>query len=372
MTTTSGEALYSARGLSQTVQDTVISTRLPQLATRNVSESRSFTSSSVVSSQLTAREAVRNEVTWRNIPRTPPRDPIAQTFIIDNAGRGVSSSGVFLSKVDLFFGSKDASRPVFIEIREVDPTSSFVTNKIIPFSQVTLEAADINTSTDGSAPTPVNFNTPIYLKDQTEYAIVIKPAANNPNTSLFVGRLGESDLITTQRIVQQPGTGTLLDSSNFVVYRVGFAPGTGISNHVAFSGVRTILNASANTTSVATATTWNNIDFNANANVLGDLYWYNTEPERLTVRADGYYKVRAFIETSSAGSNDSYTIALRRTRGVTTTDLTSITMSANDFIELDEIFELQEDDYVELMISNSDNTGAILSTSYLELVREGV
>lgn len=171
---------------------------------------------------------------------------------------------------------------------------------------------------------------------------------------------------------ESTGTGTLLAASNFVVYRVGFAPGTGISNHVAFSGVRAILNASANTTSVATATTWNDIDFNANANVLGDLYWYNTQPERLAIRANGFYKARAFVETSSAGSQDSYTITLRRTRGVTTADLTSISMSANDFIELDEIFQLNEDDYVELMISNSDNTGAILSTSYLELVREGV
>jgi len=171
---------------------------------------------------------------------------------------------------------------------------------------------------------------------------------------------------------ESTGTGSLLASSNFVVYRVGFAPGTGISNHVAFSGVRSTLNASANTTSVVTAVNWNNIDFNTNANVLGDLYWFNTEPSRLSIRANGFYKARAFVETSSAGSQNSYTIALRRTRGVDTLTLTTITMSANDFIELDEIFELQEDDYLELMISNSDNTGAILSTSYLELVREGV
>lgn len=168
------------------------------------------------------------------------------------------------------------------------------------------------------------------------------------------------------------GTGTLLANSNFAVYRIGFAPGTGISNHVAFSGVRAILNASSSATSIATAVSWNEISFNANANVLGDLYWYNTEPERLTVKADAYYKTRAFVATSSAGSEDSYTITLRRTRGVTTTDLTTISMSANDFIELDEIFFLEEDDILELMISNSDNTGAILDTSYLELVREGV
>lgn len=214
LTTTSGEALYSARGLSQTVQDTVISTRLPQLATRTVSESRSFTSSAVVSSQLTAREPVRNEITWRQVPRPRPRDPIAQTFIIDNSARGVSSSGAFLSKIDLFFGSKDSSRPVFIEIREVDPTSSFITNKIVPFSEVIIEAADINTSSDGSLPTPVNFKTPIHLKDQTEYAVVIKPGADNPDTTLFVSRLGGNDLITGERIVKQPYVGTMYASSN--------------------------------------------------------------------------------------------------------------------------------------------------------------
>ena len=52
--------------------------------------------------------------------------------------------------------------------------------------------------------------------------------------------------------------------------------------------------------------------------------------------------------------------------------LTSITMSANDFIELDEIYQFNTDDYIELVISNSDNTGSILATSYLEIVREGV
>lgn len=171
---------------------------------------------------------------------------------------------------------------------------------------------------------------------------------------------------------ESTGTGTLNIGCNFMVYRLGFAPGTGISNHNAFSGVRAILNANANATSIATAVSWNTVDFNANANVLGDLYWYNTQADRLTVRADGFYKARAFVATSSAGSNDSYTITLRRTRGITTTTLTTTTMSANDFIELDEIYELQEDDFIELMLTNGDNTGALLSTSYLELVREGV
>lgn len=214
LTTTSGEALYSARGLSQTVQDTVISTRLPQLAQRTVSETRSITTGVTRTSQVTGVEAIRNEITWRNIPPPPPVDPIAQTFTIDNVSRGISSSGAFLTKIDLFFGTKDEDRPVFIEIREVDPSGSFITNKIVPFSKVILEAADINTSTDGSLPTPVYFNTPIHLQSSTQYAVVIKPAADNPNTSLFVSRLGENDISSNQRIVKQPYIGTLFASSN--------------------------------------------------------------------------------------------------------------------------------------------------------------
>lgn len=171
---------------------------------------------------------------------------------------------------------------------------------------------------------------------------------------------------------ESTGTGQILANSEFQVYRLGFTPGTGVSNHVAFSGVRAKLNAQANTTSTPVAVTWNEVDFNANANVLGDLYWYNTVANRLSIRTSGYFKCRCYVETSSAGSQDSYTIALRKTTGATPTTLTTINMSANDFVELDEVFYLVEDDYLELMISNSDNTGAIISTSYLELVREGV
>lgn len=168
------------------------------------------------------------------------------------------------------------------------------------------------------------------------------------------------------------GTGTLLANCNFMLYRIGFAPGTGINNHVAFSGARGTLNAVSNTTSTPTAVTWNDTEFNANANVLGDFYWYNTTPTRFSVKANGFYKCRAYVETSSAGSKNSYTVTLQRTRSAVTTTLTSITMSANDFIELDEVYKFLEDDYIEVMISNIDNTGAILATSYFEIVREGV
>lgn len=164
-------------------------------------------------------------------------------------------------------------------------------------------------------------------------------------------------------------TGNITTDSQLLMYRIGFAPGTGISNHNAFSGVRAIRDGAFNTTSTPTAVTWNSTEFNANANVLGDLYWYQSVPGRVTVRATGYYKVRCFVQSGTAGSTDSYTVTLRK-NGTTAVD--SITMDANDTLDLDIILYLQEDDYLELMVSNSDNTGSVLDNTYLELVREGV
>ncbi len=206
LVTTSGEAIYSARGLSQTVQDTIVSTRVPVLRQEAVTEDRTLTST------RREREGAISEVFegggFGGI------DPIAQTFRVSDYTSSTSVAGVFLTKIDLYFASKDATRPVFVEIREVDPSTSYVTSKVVPFSIVTLEAADINTSEDGSAPTPVFFSTPIHLLDGKDYAIAIKPAASNPNVSLFVARIGEEDLITGQRVSEQPAVGVLFASAN--------------------------------------------------------------------------------------------------------------------------------------------------------------
>lgn len=200
--TTSGEGIYSARGLTQTVQDTIVSTRVPVTRQEAVTEDR------LLSSTRRDREGVISQRFEGSV------DPIAQTFRVNDYTSLSSVSGVFLTKIDLFFASKDATRPVFVEIREVDPSTSYVTNKVIPFSAVTLEAAEINTSNNGSSATPVIFTTPIHLLDGKDYAIVIKPAASNPNVSLFVSRIGEDDLITSQRVSEQPAVGVLFVPSN--------------------------------------------------------------------------------------------------------------------------------------------------------------
>jgi len=126
----------------------------------------------------------------------------------------VLTSGGYLTKIDLFFATKDATRPVFVELREVAAGGGYITDRVVPFSKVTVEAADINVSTNSGSPTPVYFSTPVFLAKDKEYAIIVRPAANNPNTSLYVSRLGGTDLVTGERINKQPYVGTLFASSN--------------------------------------------------------------------------------------------------------------------------------------------------------------
>mgnify|MGYP000491598544 CR=1 FL=1 len=170
--------------------------------------------------------------------------PIAQTFSVKDYSSVstvfLSLPGIYLTKIDLFFAQKDSTYGAIVEIREVDPTSSFVTPKRLPFAKVELSSDDINISTDGSAPTPIIFSSPIFLRNDIQYAIVIKPTGGNPNTRLFTARLGETDLLTETRVTKQPAVGLLFASTNdnqytqiqeedlkFRLYRAQFTPTSG-------------------------------------------------------------------------------------------------------------------------------------------------
>ncbi len=124
------------------------------------------------------------------------------------------TSGIYLTKIDLFFSTKDASLPVTVELREVDSISGGITAKIVPFSRVIVPASDINTSEDGTAASPVYFPSPVYLTDGMEYAVVIIPGGTNPNYNVFTAVLGEEDIATGSRVTEQPATGTLFISAN--------------------------------------------------------------------------------------------------------------------------------------------------------------
>ena len=94
----------------------------------------------------------------------PYRDPLAQSFRVDE-------TGAFLTSFDVFFKSKDPNAKLFVELRTVElgtPTRFLVQD----YAQVSLNPSQINTSDDGSVATTIKFPSPIYLEPKKEYALV--------------------------------------------------------------------------------------------------------------------------------------------------------------------------------------------------------
>ena len=191
---TSAEADYTAKGFIQQVESTVVSTREAQVERESVNQTDTITVFDEV--------ILDRRVDTIQPPRRP--DPIAQTFMVDD------KDGIFLTSVDLFFSSKDAVKPVQVQIRTVE--QGYPTTKILPFGQVFVESSDVNTSTDGTSATTFTFPSPVFLKEGTEYCFVAK--CNSPNYTVYTARLGDKTLDGNRLISRQPHFGGLFKSQN--------------------------------------------------------------------------------------------------------------------------------------------------------------
>lgn len=161
-------------------------------------------------------------------------------------------------------------------------------------------------------------------------------------------------------------TGAILSSTNIEMTRLGFAQGTNVASADAFSGVRAILTSTFNTTSSPTAIDWDNTAFNQNANPAGDLYWSVSSPTRLTVSLTGFYRIKGEM---FAGSTEGVYLNVRKNG---TTSIANTSVPVNGYGELDDIYQLSQNDYIELVVNDTTSTGSITTNTYLEMVRLGV
>ena len=140
------------------------------------------------------------------------RDPLAQSFYINSA------EGAFITAVDAFFQSKDDTLPVTMQIRTMRDGTP--TTAVVPFSEKDLLPSEVNISDDASVSTKFTFESPVYLKGGTEYAIVL--LADTPNYGAWISRMGEEDVTGSLAnpdaarpiISQQPLLGSLFKSQN--------------------------------------------------------------------------------------------------------------------------------------------------------------
>jgi len=214
---TEGEEKFFAEGKKQSIQETILSIRNARVETQTFTETKQ-----------------ESEFTGLYI------DPLAQSFACDDP------TGVFLTKVDIFFKNKDPELPVRCQIRTMDLGTP--TKDILPFSEVSLNPDQVNVSEDGTVATTFTFESPVYVEGQQEYAIVL--LSNSTSYRVWISRLGEVDITTInrptsqqKRVETQPTLGSLFKSQNastwspsqfedlkFTLYRANFSTNSGTIN----------------------------------------------------------------------------------------------------------------------------------------------
>ena len=133
-----------------------------------------------------------------------PVDPLAQTFFVPE------SSGCFLKKVDIFFATKAQSIPVIMEIRRVE--NGIPTNQIVSGGRLVKYPEDVSVSANASTATSFEFDDPLYLTGETEFAIVLM--ADTQEYNVWRAVMGENMIDRDMAIAKQPYIGVLLSSSN--------------------------------------------------------------------------------------------------------------------------------------------------------------
>jgi len=219
--TTISEEKFISNGIIETVQENIVSIRNARIESLSLTEQRE-TFRTVDTQVIQGNTISRETFNLNTIPGLRGRpgnvddlqnnfksrygiDPLAQSFMIDE------STGIFLTRCDIFFRTKDNfDIPVIIQIRTLE--NGLPSQKIIPFSEIVLDPSEVQLSNDGSIATPISFKSPVYLEGGKEYAICL--LSNSTKYSVYISRVGETDLLTQTLISNQPYLGSLFKSQN--------------------------------------------------------------------------------------------------------------------------------------------------------------
>ena len=167
-------------------------------------------------------------------------DPLAQSFFV------TQEEGIFVTSIDVYFGSKDETLPVVVQLRPMQ--LGLPTQQIYPFSEVVIDPQYVYVSDDASVATRVTFDGPVYLAGGQYHSVVLLSASNN--YTAWISRMGETDITSANRpesdqiiISEQPLLGSLFKSQNgatwnpsqyedlkFSLYKAVFSPFTGSAN----------------------------------------------------------------------------------------------------------------------------------------------
>jgi len=203
--TTSAEEIFYSEGSIDNTQEATLSLRNARVEHEEFEQSRTLTSSTSASASASASARVITQVV-----RPVRRDPLAQTFYVDD------ETGIFVTSLNVYFNTKSSTLPVYCQIREVQ--NGLPSSTILAFSEVELSADEVNTSDDATVATKFTFDSPVYLNGNREYALVL--LSDSTDYTAWISRIGESDVtsIATEAgqvlVSAQPILGSLFKSQN--------------------------------------------------------------------------------------------------------------------------------------------------------------
>ena len=222
--TSSAEEIFFSQGDTDNTQEVTLSLRNARVEHEEFEQTRTLTASSTAtanagststsSTEVTAVQQnitnVTNNVTNVTNVRNVRRDPLAQSFYVDD------TTGIFVTSLRVYFRTKDDTLPVYCQLREMQV--GMPTTKILPFSEVELLPENVNLSDDGTAFTTFTFESPVYLNGLREYAIVL--LSDSTEYTAWISRLGEPDVTSAANeagqvfVSVQPVLGSLFKSQN--------------------------------------------------------------------------------------------------------------------------------------------------------------
>jgi len=355
---------FQASGVLQTKEITLLSTRNAKVELKQTQQTR---------------EIVEN-VTWvervqRYIPPPPPPsgdggDPVAQTFEINGTS---FESGIFITRIQLYFQTKHPTLPITIQIRET--VNGYPGRRTVPFSTKTLYPEDIHISDDASLATIFTYTTPVYLNPGVEYALVVLPAGNNTGYELWVSELGGIQINSDSRVSSQPLVGVFFTSANdsawsavqnedmkIVIYRALF--------DTTSSGTVVLENSNEDYVTISNL----NNTFDAGSNVfysngLATIMEYDTIGQELTLLKHGTGAVKAkVIGTGNITTTSGNTIIVGNgTLFTTEAYANAVIFSSNTSTRIGKILSVNSDSVITLTAGAAESVSGNSFIIYDEL-----
>lgn len=130
-----------------------------------------------------------------------------------------------------------------------------------------------------------------------------------------------------------------------------------------FSGAKLYFEFTKFLTTTNTALEFDSAEFDS-----GTYFDSISYPTRLTVNRTGYYRINLLSVSGANGTGASYSLSIRKNGSVV---LVSGTCGPNQFVSFDEIFLLNDGDYIEFFGSESGAVGTIETDSFFQIQRVG-